>query len=317
MAASTKWRIYVTDSWYGWVSLSLLEMYTSVGGANQCTGGTATASSEFAGCQASNAFDGNSATVWSNATDTSIPAWIQYEFATSKDIVAIKMTPNTTYPDQSPLAFLLQYWDGAGWVTAIDVTTTMWTAAESKNFFVTYAAKSKWRVNITNVANASDITALALLEMYITVGGANQLTGGAINASSVDATYPVETAPYWVLDANTATLWVNDGTLPCWIDYSFSGPVEIVSFKMQADADDPTTAPEDFSLQYWDGSGWVTAWSKTGESAWSAGEIRTYSPLMAYLTGTALASITEADIVTGGKTIIITLANDTWIPASP
>jgi hypothetical protein len=33
----------------------------------------------------------------------------------------------------------------------------------------------------------------------------------------------------------------------------------------------------------------------------------------AALTGTALTSITEADIVTGGKTIIITLSNDTWV----
>jgi hypothetical protein len=33
------------------------------------------------------------------------------------------------------------------------------------------------------------------------------------------------------------------------------------------------------------------------------------------LTGTALASITEANIVTGGKTIIITLTNDTFIAA--
>jgi len=31
------------------------------------------------------------------------------------------------------------------------------------------------------------------------------------------------------------------------------------------------------------------------------------------LTGTATASITEADIVTGGKTIILTLTNDTWV----
>jgi hypothetical protein len=39
----------------------------------------------------------------------------------------------------------------------------------------------------------------------------------------------------------------------------------------------------------------------------------TYST--AAVTGTATASITEADIVTGGKTIIITLTGDTWIPA--
>jgi hypothetical protein len=35
----------------------------------------------------------------------------------------------------------------------------------------------------------------------------------------------------------------------------------------------------------------------------------------AAITGTATASITESDIVTGGKTIIITLTNDTWRPA--
>ena len=35
----------------------------------------------------------------------------------------------------------------------------------------------------------------------------------------------------------------------------------------------------------------------------------------AALTGTVTASITEADIVTGGKTIILTLANDFWLPA--
>lgn len=37
------------------------------------------------------------------------------------------------------------------------------------------------------------------------------------------------------------------------------------------------------------------------------------SAASAALTGTATASITEADIVTGGKTLIITLTGDTWI----
>jgi len=35
----------------------------------------------------------------------------------------------------------------------------------------------------------------------------------------------------------------------------------------------------------------------------------------AVVTGTATASITEADVVAGGKTIIITLTGDTWIAA--
>ena len=39
------------------------------------------------------------------------------------------------------------------------------------------------------------------------------------------------------------------------------------------------------------------------------------APATAAVTGTATASINESDVVTGGKTIIITLANDTWIAA--
>ena len=41
----------------------------------------------------------------------------------------------------------------------------------------------------------------------------------------------------------------------------------------------------------------------------------TPASVTAALTGTATASITEADIVTGGKTTIITLTGDTWIAA--
>ena len=38
-------------------------------------------------------------------------------------------------------------------------------------------------------------------------------------------------------------------------------------------------------------------------------------PTTAAITGTATATIAEADVVTGGKTIIITLTNDTWVAA--
>lgn len=39
------------------------------------------------------------------------------------------------------------------------------------------------------------------------------------------------------------------------------------------------------------------------------------APISAAITGTITASATEADIVAGGKTLIITLTNDTWIAA--
>ena len=47
-----------------------------------------------------------------------------------------------------------------------------------------------------------------------------------------------------------------------------------------------------------------------------AGRVPQRPPVfLATVSGTAIASITEADVVAGGKTIIITLTGDTWIAA--
>lgn len=46
---------------------------------------------------------------------------------------------------------------------------------------------------------------------------------------------------------------------------------------------------------------------------WNSVNAITISVSSAAITGTATASITESDIVTGGKTIIITLTGDTWV----
>lgn len=45
----------------------------------------------------------------------------------------------------------------------------------------------------------------------------------------------------------------------------------------------------------------------------NAVELRTSAGSLAAVTGTITSSATEVDIVTGGKTIIITLTGDTWI----
>lgn len=58
-------------------------------------------------------------------------------------------------------------------------------------------------------------------------------------------------------------------------------------------------------LEIQDGTGGST----TTVSDWEGGSL-----VFAALTGTATAAIAKSDIVTGGKTIIITLTGDTWIP---
>jgi len=63
------------------------------------------------------------------------------------------------------------------------------------------------------------------------------------------------------------------------------------------------------------GAGGRSGGSKAG-AAGGIGQVRlTYTPITIALTGTVTASITEADIVTGGKTIILTVTGDTWVAA--
>ena len=58
----------------------------------------------------------------------------------------------------------------------------------------------------------------------------------------------------------------------------------------------------------------TVTWGDTSPSSWRAIVVE-IAKKRADITGTATASITEADVVAGGKTIIITLTGDTWIAA--
>lgn len=58
----------------------------------------------------------------------------------------------------------------------------------------------------------------------------------------------------------------------------------------------------------------TVTWGGTSASGWRSFAIE-IAKKRADITGTATASITEADVVAGGKTVIITLTGDTWIAA--
>ena len=63
-------------------------------------------------------------------------------------------------------------------------------------------------------------------------------------------------------------------------------------------------------------TGTTITWGSAGGTDWCSivAEVDVSVPTAA-ITGTATDSITEADVVTGGKTIIVTLTNDTWLAA--
>jgi hypothetical protein len=65
-----------------------------------------------------------------------------------------------------------------------------------------------------------------------------------------------------------------------------------------------------------DASGNGRSLSANGTVSTEAGPPITDGPETVALTGTVTASITESDIVTGGKTVILTVTDSTWVPAA-
>lgn len=124
MAAHRYWALLVTaraGSGNG-VGIAEVEMRASTGGADQCTGGTASGASSF-GLVAGNAFDDNDATIWHNAATGGNAVRLSYDFNSPTTVVEIFVRnppagattglPGVTY---GPAACWVQWSDdGATW----------------------------------------------------------------------------------------------------------------------------------------------------------------------------------------------------------
>ena len=133
--AHTYWRILsVTDS--GGLALGQISMAATFGGANQCTGGTASANSTYGGLPASNCFTGNPSDFWSSNGD-SLNVWIQYQFPSPVDVLELVIFPRPDYlaNGQGLRLFELQYSDdGTNFTTFASWIPSAWSSGVSQTF---------------------------------------------------------------------------------------------------------------------------------------------------------------------------------------
>jgi hypothetical protein len=162
------WRLYITaNNGNAYHCFAELEMRAQAGGSDQCSGGTASASSTLGGFPASQAFDNTTATAWaSNGAEST--SWVAYQFAAPVEVAEISLWGSGT-PAQSPKDFQLQYSaDGVSWTTVATVTNeTGWSAYEQRTFTFTLGeltgnideglatAITKWRVTATRCSNGA------------------------------------------------------------------------------------------------------------------------------------------------------------------
>lgn len=140
MAAHSYWRLNVTAS-NGGANLTIdeVEFRGSIGGADQCSGGTPSASSTLGGNVAANAFDNTVNTAWQATTTTGT---LQYLFASAVEVaeytIRIRGAGYEAYTNQAPKDWTLQWSDnGSSWTTVDTQTSqTAWSAGETRTLAV-------------------------------------------------------------------------------------------------------------------------------------------------------------------------------------
>jgi hypothetical protein len=131
MAAHRYWRFNVTDATHGThVDVRDIAMRILLGGSDVTGSGTASASAEAGGFEASKAFDHpDDPTTWYfNRVSNPLPQWIKYDFGAGNDKDIIEYTLR---PWSSPE--MIKSWDfqwsddNSAWTTAHTVTGATWS----------------------------------------------------------------------------------------------------------------------------------------------------------------------------------------------
>lgn len=296
------WRVLITASAGGGDSAcNELQLRDTISGPNLCGSGTPISGSEFsAGFIDDFAFDGVSANSWNSSGGLGTTAWIGYDFGLGNafEVVEISYKAREDYVGNAPVDMSIQFSDDAvTWTTKwVVVGQIGWSNDEVRVFTApTPGAKRYWRVRTTATIAGLSTTSCNDVEFHTSIGGAQAATGGTPIASSITGGFPASNA----FDANAGTFWVSQFSagMPQYIGYDLGAGgnmnfVELV-YTCRNDSFGPSEALKDGAVDYSsDGVGWTPLYTFSTQSAWAAGESRTFtiaasSDVTAALTGAA------------------------------
>lgn len=138
MAAHRYWRLNISanagDANY--LQIAEVEMRATLGGADQCTGGTASASTEHSATYAaSKAVDDTASTHWSTPIST-LTGWWAYDFGSAVEVLQYTIQAPPASPARSPKDWALEYSDnGTDWtLQETREEQTGWTTGEVRTF---------------------------------------------------------------------------------------------------------------------------------------------------------------------------------------
>jgi len=286
------WRVYILAAERSdRAQLAEVEMAATPGGANICTGGVASASSESLSQEASNAFDGDVGTNWGAALIGSPDAsaggwdeWIQYEFPAPVTIREVRLRSHLSILNSAPYAFtILSSPDGVTWTAhSRYFGETGWTTSEIRTFAVAEApinlsaAPRIWLLEV--LENDGGTGGWGVNEIYLaqTAGGASIATGGLVNGTSAFAGTP----PANAFDGNTATAYATASGfyLKGFLVYELATGSDLYEWRiLNRSGGAASQAPRTFNIKSSvDGYHFTTQLAVVGSSGWSASETRTF-----------------------------------------
>jgi hypothetical protein len=134
------------------------------------------------------------------------------------------------------------------------------------------AAHLYWRLNITANDGDPDFLAVVQINLRGMTGGANLCSGGTASASS--AFFPAS----YALDNDVNTYWTTQArVLAATWQYQFANAVSVVEYTLQARTSEMDRMARAWTLEYSDdGAAWTVADTRSNQTGWAAGEVRTY-----------------------------------------
>jgi hypothetical protein len=128
--------------------------------------GVASAKNDFSvGYEAWRAFDRNTGTLWSAASDPALPCWLRYQFAGPVDAREYSITPWSGYLDRAPHDFKLQGSNnGTDW-TDLDSQTDINMSFQKYTYTLAAPATYSYFQLLVSAANGSPYLAVTELEL--------------------------------------------------------------------------------------------------------------------------------------------------------
>lgn len=162
-------------------------------GSDQCTGGTALASSELGGYPASQAFDNNNSTDWIGTAGA--VGTLEYQFVSSKAIRQYTIRADASFPGQSPGTWTFEYHNGSTWVVVDTQSGQTFTAGQLKTYtFTANVTATRWRINVTAGGSPLTIAEMEMMEVATYTDGATKLA----QSFQIGSTTTVDQVKLWL-----------------------------------------------------------------------------------------------------------------------